>query len=159
MFQLKEFYQYKRELKKNNIVFQKKLVVEPAPRLYPECPNILLNPKCRGILYVKSSKSNTLVSLTNLKGRVQFFQSCGSLGFVGKKKRSTKFAVESTLSSVIQKAKEQGYTSLLIHLSGFSKARFTVLSCVKKYDIKIVGVRDLTPNPHNGCRPPKVRRI
>ena len=159
MLKLKEFYQYKREIKKNNIVLYDKLVTEPAPKAYPESPNILLKAKCRAILYVKSSKSNTIVSLTNLKGRVQFVQSCGSMGFVGKKKRSTKFAVESTLISVIEKAKEQGHKSVFVHLSGFAKARFAIVSCLKKNEINIAGIRDLTPNPHNGCRPRKARRI
>jgi small subunit ribosomal protein S11 len=159
MFKLKEFYQYKREIKKNNIVLQDKLVTESAPKIFPESPNTLLKPRCRAILYVKSSKSNTIVCLTNLKGRVQYHQSCGSMGFVGKKKRSTKFAIESTLTSVVEKAREQGHKNIFVHLSGFAKARFAVLSCLKKNEIKIAGIRDLTPNPHNGCRPRKARRI
>lgn len=159
MFKLKEIYQYKRELKKNNIVLQNKLVTNPSVKTYPECPNTLPTGKSKAILYVKSSKSNTIVSFTNLKGRVQFVQSCGSLGFVGKKKRSTKFAVESTLASVVGKIREQGHKNVFVHLSGFAKARFAILSCLKKNEIRVVGIRDLTPNPHNGCRPRKARRI
>lgn len=159
MLKLKEFYQYKRELKKNNFPLKNKLLVNPPLK------NVLFNgdlglPKgCQAILYVKSSRSNTIVSLTNLKGKVQFIQSCGSMGFQGKKKRSTKFAVESTLYSIVEKAKEQGHKSVFVHLNGFARARFAVLSCLKKNDLKIEGIRDLTPNPHNGCRPRKSRRV
>lgn len=157
MFKLKEFYQYKRELKKNNTTFQTKLLAEPSFLANNKCA--VLSKSCQAILYVKSSKNNTIVSLTNLKGKVQFVQSCGSMGFQGKKKRSTKFAVESTLYSIVEKAKEQGHKKVFVHLNGFARARFAVLSCLNKNDLIIEGIRDLTPNPHNGCRPKKVRRI
>ena len=159
MLRLKEFYQYKRELKKNNLSLKPKLLLNPVIKTFPENFNSCLTKNCQAILCIKSSRSNTIVSLTNLKGKVQFIQSCGSLGFKGKKKRSTKFAVKSTLYSVVEKAKEQGHKSVFVHLNGFARARFAVLSCLKKNDLKIEGIRDLTPNPHNGCRPRKVRRI
>lgn len=159
MLKLKEFYQYKRELKKNNFSLQNKLLVNPSVRNFPVNTDSGLSKGCQAILYVKASRNNTIVSLTNLKGKVQFVQSCGSMGFQGKKKRSTKFAVESTLYSIVEKAKEQGHKSVFVHLNGFAKARFAVLSCLKKNALKIEGIRDLTPNPHNGCRPRKARRI
>jgi small subunit ribosomal protein S11 len=159
MLKLKEFYQYKRELKKNNFPFKNRLLVNPSIKNFPIKGDSSLSKGCQAILYVKSSRSNTIVSLTNLKGKVQYIQSCGSMGFKGKKKRSTKFAVESTLYSIVEKAKEQGHKSVFIHLNGFARARFAVLSCLKKNDLKIEGIRDLTPNPHNGCRPRKARRI
>ena len=82
MFKLKEFYQYKRELKKNNTTFQTKLLAGPSYTANNKCA--VLSKSCQAILYVKSSKNNTIVSLTNLKGKVQFVQSCGSMGFQGK---------------------------------------------------------------------------
>jgi len=159
MLKLKEFYQYKRELKKNNFSLQNKLLVNPSAINLPVNTDSGLSKGCQAILYVKASRNNTIVSLTNLKGKVQFIQSCGSMGFQGKKKRTTKFAVESTLYSIVEKAKEQGHKSVFVHLNGFAKARFAVLSCLKKNALKIEGIRDLTPNPHNGCRPRKARRV
>lgn len=159
MLKLKEFYQYKRELKKKNFTLQDKLLVNPSLPKHPMFGDSFLSKTCQAILYVKSSKSNTIVSLTNLKGKVQFTQSCGSMGFHGKKKRSTKFAVESTLYSIVEKAKEQGHKSVFVHLNGFAKARYAVLSCLKKNELRIEGIRDVTPNPHNGCRPRKARRV
>jgi small subunit ribosomal protein S11 len=159
MLKLKEFYQYKRELKKNNFSLQNKLKVYSSGINLPVTSESTVSKGCQAILYVKSSRNNTIVSLTNLKGKVQFIQSCGSMGFQGKKKRSTKFAVESTLYSIVEKAKEQGHKSVFVHLNGFARARFAVLSCLKKNDLKIEGIRDVTPNPHNGCRPRKARRV
>ena len=158
MLKLKECYQYKRELKKNNTTFENKLLAKQPIRLLPGV-KLLVHKNCQAILYVKATHNNTIVSLTNLKGKVQFIQSCGSLGFQGKKKRSTKFAVESTLHSVVEKAKEQGHKKLFVHLNGFARARFLVLRCLKNNDIKVESVCDLTPNPHNGCRPRKARRV
>ena len=57
------------------------------------------------------------------------------------------------------KAKEQGHKSVFVHLNGFAKARFSILRCLQKNDLKVEGIRDLTPNPHNGCRQKKVRRV
>lgn len=159
MFKLKEFYQYKRELKKNNFSLQNKLLVSPSIKNPPINSGLGLSKGCQAILNVKSSRSNTIVSLTNLKGKVQYTQSCGSMGFQSKKKRSTKFAIESTLYSIVEKAKEQGHKSVFVHLNGFARARFSILSCLKKNDLKIEGIRDLTPTPHNGCRPRKARRV
>jgi len=159
MFKLKEFYQYKRELKKNNFSLQNKLLVSPSIKNPPINSGLGLSKGYQAILNVKSSRSNTIVSLTNLKGKVQYIQSCGSMGFQSKKKRSTKFAIESTLYSIVEKAKEQGHKSVFVHLNGFARARFSILSCLKKNDLKIEGIRDLTPTPHNGCRPRKARRV
>lgn len=162
MFTLKEFYQYKRELKKKNTTFQPKLLPVVTPVAIPKSIGVtepILSKSCQAILYIKASRSNTIVSLTNLKGKVQYVKSCGSMGFQGKKKRSTKFAVESTLYAIVEKAKQQGHRSVFVHLNGFAKARFSILSCLKKNNLKIEGIRDLTPNPHNGCRPKKVRRV
>src|SRR6056297_4540 len=157
MFKLKEFYQYKRELKKDNANLQDKLLsckFQPTNQ-----KNSVLAKSCQAILYVKSSKNNTIVSLTNLKGRVQFIKCCGSLGFQGKKKRTTKFAVKSTLCFIIKKAQEQGNQKVFLHLNGFARARSAVLHYLNKNNLEIEGIRDLTPNPHNGCRPKKVRRV
>src|SRR6056297_1470208 len=157
MFKLKEFYQFKRELKKKNNILQTKLLDGPSYRVNNK--SSVLSKSCQAILYVKSSKNNTIVSLTNLKGKVQFVQSCGSLGFRGKKKRTTKFAVKSTLCFIIKKAQEQGHQKVFLHLNGFARARSAVLHYLNKNNLEIEGIRDLTPNPHNGCRPKKVRRV
>lgn len=153
MQKLKEFYQYKRVLKKNKFFLgdiNKHFLVNSDSRP--------LASSSFSILYVKSSFSNTIVTLTNLKGKVLIVKSCGCLGFNGKKKRTTKFAIESTLDSVVLKIKELSLGKILLHLNGFAKARFSIINCLKKNNIALVGVRDVTPNPHNGCRSRKLRR-
>lgn len=159
MLKLKEFYQYKRDLKKNNLALQNKLTFRlPSKLLLKERPD-KLSRNFRALLYIKVSKSNTAFALTNLKGKVQIHQSCGSMGFQGKKKRTTKFAIESTLHSIASKAQDLGHKEILISLNGYGRIRFSILKCFKDYDLKVVGIRDVTPNPHNGCRPKKRRRV
>jgi small subunit ribosomal protein S11 len=161
MLKLKEFYQYKRYIVRSNKVLR--------ARLLKKAPNDLLKPSVsilkdqssnlgQGIIYLKASQNNTIITLTDLKGRVQYVRSCGCLGFNGKKKRSTKFAIESTLLAVIQKAKEFGWIRIAVYLSGFAKGRFYVLACLKKSQLKLSIIRDITPIPHNGCRPKRLRR-
>lgn len=159
MLRLKEFYQYKRDLKKTSKTFQSKVLLNNQ-YLIPNLTSTITPLKEGGqaILYLKSSFNNTIVSLTTLKGKVVAIKSCGSLGFSGKKKRTTKFAIESTLDAVVNKAKDLGLTNILLHLNGFAKGRFYIINCLKKNSLKVLGIRDLTPNPHNGCRPRKLRR-
>ncbi len=159
MLKLKEFYQYKRDLKKNNLALQKKLAFRLPSLQLPKERSNLLSRNFRALLYVKVSKSNTAFTLTNLKGKVQIRQSCGSMGFQGKKKRITKFAIESTLHSIASKAQDLGHKEILISLNGYGRIRFSILKCFKNYDLKLIGIRDITPNPHNGCRPKKRRRV
>lgn len=155
---LKEFYQYKRELKKkkvfplNSNLKGSVLVKKLQPTVYPFSAN------CQAILHLKSTYNNTVVTLTNMKGKVIYSRSCGSLGFSGKKKRTTKFAVQSTVNAVLNRAKDLGFLNILLHLNGYAKGRFSILSCLKENGIKPLGIRDVTPIPHNGCRPKKLRR-
>lgn len=161
MQKLKEFYQYKRDLKKNNKVYQPKLLMKPQYSFDSTLKKNDVKPfseGCLGLIHLKSSFSNTVVTLTNLKGKVICVKSCGSLGFIGKKKRGTKLALESTLDAVLTKAVEQGMINIFLLLNGFAKGRFQVINSVKKHNIKVMGIRDVTPNPHNGCRPRKLRR-
>lgn len=159
MLKLKEFYQYKRDLRRGNLALQKKLSFELPALSLPKSKLNLLSKNFRAILYIKASKSNTIFTLANLKGKVQSRHSCGSQGFQGKKKRSTKFAIQSTLHSLAAKAKDFGHREVLVCLSGYSRIRRSILKCFKDYNLKLVGIRDLTPNPHNGCRPKKRRRV
>lgn len=162
MFKLKEFYQYKRELIKRNKVFRPKVfsqIRKLSPKLFQNFSLKEYSPHLgQGIIYLKASQNNTIVTLTNLKGKVQCVKSCGCLGFQGKKKRSTKFAIESSLLAVIQKAKESGWKKVAIYLNGFAKGRFYILNCLKKSQLKLSVIKDITPIPHNGCRPKKLRR-
>nr|YP_009237657.1 ribosomal protein S11 [Trachydiscus minutus]AML60668.1 ribosomal protein S11 [Trachydiscus minutus] len=157
MFKLKEFYQYKRELVKRNKILRLSLNKFSLNKLH-KLGLCDARDYGQGILYLKVSQNNTIISLTNLKGKVEITKSCGCLGFQGKKKRSTKFAIESTLFSVIKKVKELQWKRIAVYLNGFAKGRFYILNSLKKNNLKLGLVRDVTAIPHNGCRPKKLRR-
>lgn len=161
MLRLKEFYHYKRDLLKWKKALKSKslLRVKKSPFLSSKWKvSPLLKRENQGILFVRSSFNNTILALTDLRGKVKSVKSAGGCGFQGKKKRSTKFAVESTLDSILEVGQEQGVKKLFLCLKGFSKSRSYLLKCLKKKRISLLGVRDVTPNPHNGCRPKKLRR-
>lgn len=162
MFKLKEFYQYKRELLKRNKAFQSKF----SPRFnYPfSFPSIelkkqrALSHQSQCILSVNSSINNTILTLTDLKGRVILVRSCGCLGFKGKKKRTTKFAIKSTIFSIITKIKELKWNKVILSLKGFSKGRYFIYESLQKSELTLTLISENTSIPHNGCRPKKLRR-
>lgn len=161
MLSLKEYYQHKRDLLKGNKGLQSKMYKKldnfPFHFSQPQ-KDVKKSFENRGIIYVHSSITNTIVVLTNLKGKTQYVRSAGLCGFQGKKKRSTKFAVISILESIAEIVKDQKLDGVFLCLRGFSRARRYVLKCLKEKGLKLLGVWDMTPNPHNGCRPRKVRR-
>lgn len=163
MFKLKEFYQYKKALVKYNKVFKSRTSMKlfsPISKAKTFAPTLQspLAPASQGLIYLKASMSNTIITLTDLKGKVISMRSCGALGFKGKKKRSTKVAIESTIDSLLSKIRELGWKKVFLFLSGFAKGRFLIISCLKNAGLKTSLVRDITPFPHNGCRPKKLRR-
>ena len=164
MFKLKEFYQYKRELLKRNKAFQSKFSPKflvsnafsiPSVEFIKQQP---LNPKSHCIVSVKSSVNNTILTLTDLKGRVILVRSCGCLGFKGKKKRTTKFAIKSTIFAILTKIKELTWNHVILSLRGFAKGRYYIYESFQKSDLNITLISDNTSIPHNGCRPKKLRR-
>ena len=162
MFKLKEFYQYKRELLKRNKAFQFKFSPKfilpfsfPSIELKKQNP---LNHESHCIVSVNASINNTILTLTDLKGRVILVRSCGCLGFKGKKKRTTKFAIKSTIFSILTKIKELKWHNVILSLKGFSKGRYYIYESFQKSDLTITLISDNTSIPHNGCRPKKLRR-
>ena len=160
MFKLKELYQYKRDLLKKNKAFHLRVFFDLGKEV--DLRNLSFKEGSsdlgQGIVFLKASQNNTIIALTDLKGKVQTVKSCGCLGFSGRKKRSTKFAIESTLHAVVQKIKECGWSKVGVYFKGFAKGRFYVLNYLKKSDTVISLIRDITPIPHNGCKPRKLRR-
>jgi small subunit ribosomal protein S11 len=175
MFQLKEFYQQKRDLLKTNkslelklfkrvrklykLPLRKELWGQRKKKWVRENAEKKRHRKKFAIFNVSSSLNNTFVALTDLKGKVRYVRSAGLCGFQGKKKRSTKFAVKYILKSVANFAKRRKILGVYLSLRGFSKPRRYVLGILKNRQIKVLGIRDITPNPHNGCRPKKKRRV
>ena len=108
--------------------------------------------------YVQSTFNNTIISITDDHGGVLAWASAGSCGFKGTKK-GTPFAAQVTADRVAQKAKEFGVRQVVVLVSGPGSGRETAIRALQASGFSISLIRDVTPIPHNGCRPPKPRRV
>lgn len=111
-----------------------------------------------GILYIRSTFNNTQVSMTDSAGNVLAWQTSGASGFKGSRK-STPYAATQVAQSVLEKIKPMGITHVEVRVSGIGTGRDAALRAFTTSGMTIHTIRDLTPLPHNGCRPPKSRRV
>ena len=111
-----------------------------------------------GIAHIKSTFNNTLVTITDVSGNVIAWSSSGCRGFKGSRK-STPFAAQLAGEDAARKAQEHGMRSLAVYVSGPGAGRESALRALQSAGFKITLIRDVTPIPHNGCRPPKRRRV
>ena len=111
-----------------------------------------------GIVYILSSFNNTQVSMTDSVGNVLAWQTAGSSGFKGPRK-STPYAATQVSQAILEKIKPMGITHVEIRVSGIGTGRDAALRAFTTSGMTIHTIRDLTPLPHNGCRPPKARRV
>ena len=113
----------------------------------------------RGVVYINATFNNTVVTVTDEMGNVIAWSSAGSLGFKGSKK-STPFAAQQAVEDALTKAKEHGIKEVGIKVQGPGSGRDTAVKTVGATEgIKVLFFKDITPLPHNGCRPPKRRRV
>nr|YP_009472446.1 ribosomal protein S11 [Bryopsis sp. HV04063]ARO74121.1 ribosomal protein S11 [Bryopsis sp. HV04063] len=112
----------------------------------------------KGIIYIQSSFNNTIISLTNLKSEVIFWASSGSCGFKGARK-GTPFSAKIAIDKIIKFAKDQGIKTIQVIVKGPGPGRETVIRSLQKSNFEILLICDRTSIPHNGCRPPKKRRV
>ena len=112
-----------------------------------------------GIVYIMATFNNTMVSVTDMAGNLIAWSSAGNLGFKGSKK-STPFAAQAAVEDALNKAKEHGIKNVGIKIQGPGSGRDTAIKSVGAIEgIKVLWFKDITPLPHNGCRPPKRRRV
>ncbi|PKN51482.1 MAG: 30S ribosomal protein S11 [Deltaproteobacteria bacterium HGW-Deltaproteobacteria-13] len=111
-----------------------------------------------GIAHIQSTFNNTIVSITDLSGNVIAWSSSGLQGFKGSRK-STPFAAQMAAEDVVRKAKEQGMRRVQVYIKGPGSGRESALRSLQLAGLTITLIRDVTPVPHNGCRPPKRRRV
>ncbi len=112
-----------------------------------------------GIIHIAATFNNTMVTVSDLAGNVITWSSAGNLGFKGSKK-STPFAAQAAVEDAMKKAMEHGIKNLGIKIQGPGSGRDTAVKAVGAYEgIKVKWLKDVTPLPHNGCRPPKRRRV
>ena len=111
-----------------------------------------------GIAYVQATFNNTIVSITDDSGNVIAWSSAGSKGFKGSRK-STPYAAQIAADTAATKAQEHGLKTLTVKLKGPGSGRETALRALQARGFKIISIKDTTPMPHNGTRPPKKRRV
>ncbi len=111
-----------------------------------------------GIAHIKSTFNNTLVTITDVSGNVIAWSSSGCRGFKGSRK-STPFAAQLAGEDAARKAQEHGMRSIAVYVNGPGAGRESALRALQSAGFKITLIRDVTPIPHNGCRPPKRRRV
>ena len=111
-----------------------------------------------GIAHVHASFNNTHVTITDLEGNVLSWSSSGTLGFKGSRK-GTPFAAQQAAMACANAAKEHGLRPLDIRVKGPGSGRESAIRALQAAGVEIKSIRDVTPIPHNGCRPPKRRRV
>jgi len=113
----------------------------------------------KGVVYIAATFNNTVVTVTDEMGNVLAWSSAGSLGFKGSKK-STPYAAQQAVEDAMAKAKEYGIKEVGIKVQGPGSGRETAIKSVGAVEgIRVTFFKDITPLPHNGCRPPKKRRV
>ena len=111
-----------------------------------------------GMAHIKSSFNNTIVSISDLEGNVLAWASAGNVGFKGSRK-STPFAAQLAAEAAARRAMEHGVRKVDVIVKGPGSGRETAIRSIQNVGIEVSGIKDVTPVPHNGCRPKKRRRV
>ena len=112
----------------------------------------------RGRAYIQSTFNNTLITLTDPDGNVIAWGSAGTVGFKGARK-GTAFAAQRAAETAARRAMEHGLRQVEVFIRGPGSGREAAIRSLQAAGIAVTGIRDITPIPHNGCRPPKKRRV
>ena len=111
-----------------------------------------------GMAHIKSSFNNTIITFTDQQGNTIAWASAGNVGFKGSRK-STPFAAQLAAETAARRAMEHGMRRVDVVVKGPGSGRETAIRTIQNTGIEVVGIKDVTPIPHNGCRPPKRRRV
>jgi small subunit ribosomal protein S11 len=111
-----------------------------------------------GIAYIQASFNNTIVTIADGEGRTLSWKSAGSLGFRGSRK-GTPFAAQQAAMTAANQAREHGVRTLDVRVNGPGSGRESAIRALAAAGIEVRSIKDVTPIPHNGCRPPKRRRV
>ena len=112
----------------------------------------------KGQVHIRSSFNNTMVTITDLNGNALTWASSGGLGFRGSKK-STPFAAQMAAETAAKAAMEHGLKTVEVYVKGPGQGREAAIRALQSAGLEVVMIKDVTPIPHNGCRPPKRRRV
>lgn len=111
-----------------------------------------------GIAHIKSSFNNTIITISDQQGNTIAWASSGNVGFKGSRK-STPFAAQLAAETAARRAMEHGVRRVDVVVKGPGSGRETAIRSIQNTGIEVLGIKDVTPIPHNGCRPPKRRRV
>jgi small subunit ribosomal protein S11 len=112
----------------------------------------------RGVAHIQSTFNNTIVTITDVNGNALSWASAGELGFRGSRK-STPFAAQSAAETAAKAAMEHGLKSVEVYVKGPGAGREAAIRALQSAGLEVSMIKDVTPIPHNGCRPPKRRRV
>ena len=112
----------------------------------------------KGAAHIRSSYNNTIVTLTDVNGNAISWASAGEMGFKGSKK-STPFAAQTAAETAAKLAVDQGLRSVEVFVKGPGQGRESAIRALQNAEIAVTSIQDVSPIPHNGCRPPKRRRL
>ena len=112
----------------------------------------------KGAAHIRSSFNNTMVTITDLEGNALSWASSGGLGFRGSRK-STPYAAQTAAETAAKAAMEHGLKTVEVYVKGPGQGREAAIRALQTAGLEVVMVKDVTPIPHNGCRPPKRRRV
>ncbi len=111
-----------------------------------------------GIAFIKATFNNTIITLTDKKGNAICWKSAGALGFKGSRK-STPFAASQAAEEIAKEAMDRGLVTVEVRVKGPGGGRESSIRSLRAAGLNITSITDMTPIPHNGCRPPKRRRV
>ena len=111
-----------------------------------------------GVAHIKSSFNNTIITISDQQGNTISWASAGNVGFKGSRK-STPFAAQLAAETAARRAMEHGVRRVDVVVKGPGSGRETAIRSIQNAGIEVLGIKDVTPIPHNGCRPPKRRRV
>ena len=112
----------------------------------------------KGSAHIRSTFNNTIVTLTDLNGNALAWASAGEMGFKGSRK-STPYAAQTAAETAAKAAMEHGLKTVEVYIKGPGQGRESAIRALQTAGLEIVSIKDVTPIPHNGCRPPKRRRV
>ena len=112
----------------------------------------------KGAVHIRASFNNTIVTITDLTGNTISWASAGELGFRGSRK-STPFAAQTAAETAAKAAMEHGLKTVEVYVRGPGQGREAAIRALQAAGLEVVMIKDVTPIPHNGCRPPKRRRV